>query len=109
MESRPGRRAARPRKRVRPPYTVDVGSKYGAPHGRPVERFDDLEKVHLRRVPINSQGYDPGGAYWGIGIPLWCAWTASGGVLYQRAVDRQTAKTLLEQNMLFADDCTWFR
>lgn len=31
------------------------------------------EKLHLRRVPLDSGGYDPGGAYWGQGTPLYCA------------------------------------
>lgn len=32
------------------------------------------EKLHLRRVPLDSGGYDPGGAYWGTGTPLYCAY-----------------------------------
>lgn len=32
------------------------------------------EKLHLRRVPLDSGGYDPGGAYWGKGTPLYCAY-----------------------------------
>ena len=32
-------------------------------------------KLHLRRVPMSPCGcYDQGGAYWGSGTPLWCAW-----------------------------------
>ena len=30
------------------------------------------EKLHLRKVPLDSGGYDPGGAYWGQGTPLYC-------------------------------------
>jgi hypothetical protein len=31
-------------------------------------------KVHLRRVNLDSGGYDPNGTYFGIGEPLyWCA------------------------------------
>lgn len=28
-------------------------------------------RFYLRRVPINSGGYDSGGAYWGVGEPLY--------------------------------------
>lgn len=27
--------------------------------------------VEIRHVPINSQGYDKSGSYWGVGAPLW--------------------------------------
>lgn len=91
------------------PFERSVNGRYGAPFGRSGQRFDDCEKVRLRRVPINSGGYDPGGAYWGLGGPLWCAWTESGGVLYTRARDRAEAKEKLESNPLFADGCTWLR
>ncbi len=53
-----------------------VHSIYGAPMGR--AEFRDakaLPKRNMRlfRVRINSGGYDDGGAYWGIGAPLYCA------------------------------------
>jgi hypothetical protein len=40
--------------------------------GAPLGRYDKGEKptdkrIYDRRVPINSGGYDRGGAYWGIG------------------------------------------
>lgn len=31
------------------------------------------ERLNLRRVPMHGD-YDPGGAYWGSGTPLYCAW-----------------------------------
>ena len=51
----------------------DVGSRYGAPMGRREYGRFPLGKVRLFRVRINSGGYDDGGAYWGIGQPLYCA------------------------------------
>jgi hypothetical protein len=54
----------------------------------------DGEKLHLRQVPIR-QGYDPGGAYWGQSIPLWCAWGESATEqmeVYVRATNRRAAK-----------------
>lgn len=53
-----------------------VDSQHGAPMGR--ASYGSLPEcfprsVRLFRVNIDSQGYDDGGAYWGIGQPLWCA------------------------------------
>lgn len=60
------------------PYCEKVGSKYGAPMGRNGDQIDPDGRVkwRLRQVPLNSGGYDPGGAYWGTGEPLFCAWGA---------------------------------
>ena len=58
------------------PKLCDVGSKYGAPMGRNGCRplnFNAPLKFYLRRVPLNSGGYDSGGAYWGLGSPLYYA------------------------------------
>lgn len=63
------------------------------------------ERLSLRRVPLGDSGgcYDPGGAYWGSGSPLWCAWgeTATEQLeMYARASNRNEAKakfkTILE-------------
>lgn len=53
-----------------------VNSQRGAPMGR--ASYGSIPEcfprsVRLFRVNIDSQGYDDGGAYWGIGQPLWCA------------------------------------
>lgn len=50
-----------------------VDCKYGAPHGRHgIEAFDpEIEvKLNLEQVPLNSGGYDAGGAYWGLRFPV---------------------------------------
>lgn len=54
----------------------DVDCKHGAPMGR--ASYGSIQEcfpcsVRLFRVNLDSQGYDDGGAYWGIGQPLWCA------------------------------------
>jgi hypothetical protein len=50
-------------------------------------------KVSLRRVRLDSGGYDNGGAYWGIGKPLYWAGSDCGTVtMYFRATDRHNAK-----------------
>ena len=53
-----------------------VASQHGAPMGR--ASYGSIPEcfphtVRLFKVKIDSQGYDDGGAYWGIGGPLWCA------------------------------------
>jgi hypothetical protein len=50
--------------------TPAVNCQYGAPMGRSSDHLSGLivepqEKVTLRRIRINSGGYDSGGAYWG--------------------------------------------
>ena len=55
-------------------------------------------KVHLRRVYLNSGGYDDGGAYWGWAEPLYCAYTDE-AECYVRAKHREIAKwEILQQN-----------
>ncbi|WP_144735268.1 hypothetical protein [Extensimonas perlucida] len=50
-----------------------VSSRFGAPHGRPEEPLrNEPRSVHLFRVPLDSGGYDQGGAYWGHGTPIYC-------------------------------------
>ena len=63
-----------------------VNCKYGAPMGRanvgnyPVTVTSgpncrifkkDQPKIYRKRVRLDSGGYDMGGAYWGIGAPLY--------------------------------------
>lgn len=50
-------------------------------------------KFHLRRVRLDSGGYDSGGAYWGHGKPLYEAFTDSGAdYMTLRASSRDSAK-----------------
>src|SRR5690625_5179711 len=55
----------------------DVGGRYGAPMGRRSYGTVGYEfaprSVRLFRVSLDGGGYDDGGAYWGIGEPLYCA------------------------------------
>lgn len=70
-----------------------VNAKYGAPMGRsdknnpnrPIKKGDmwysginpNAERVFKRQVSLNSGGYDKGGAYWGLGSPLYVLYTRS--------------------------------
>ena len=77
-----------------------VNSTYGAPMGRrdtylPGLEGDDTGRFTLRRVRLDSGGYDPGGAYWGHAEPLyWYAADTEHGQVdgYVRARTRERAK-----------------
>ena len=81
------------------PFESNVSSPFGAPMGR--RTLPLFGKVHLARVPLDNGGYDPGGAYWGIGAPLYCAWNDE-GEMYFRAYSRDGAKTKIP-------GCTFYR
>lgn len=76
-----------------------VNCARGAPMGR--ADWDDgaprdlPRKFYLRRINLDSGGYDSGGAYWGHGAPLYLAETVGvegEAVLYLRAATREAAK-----------------
>lgn len=62
--------------------------------GRRLEAIESRApvKVTLRRVRLDSGGYDSGGAYWGLGEPLFWAGTEGGELdSFFRAADRAAA------------------
>ena len=85
--------------RTTPPSREPVSARYGAPMGRPSVyhpgNYDAAPtKLYLRAIRLNSQGYDPGGAYWGHGGWIWEAWDAEGSVyltgrVYQGSPERK--------------------
>ena len=77
-----------------------VSATYGAPMGR--DRGDSripARKVRLFRVRINSGGYDDGGAYWGLGQPLYCATDDLDYTQYIRGVDRFDAAMKFQEQL----------
>lgn len=75
--------------------TPHVSGRYGAPLGRRSATFANLDpakRIQLFHVPLNGGGYDRGGAYWGLGAPLWCAMDHEGETAFFRARDRAAAK-----------------
>lgn len=53
----------------------------------------DCQRFHLVRMPLDSGGYDSGGAYWGHGDPMWRYESADGQIGgFDRARDRAAAK-----------------
>lgn len=90
--------------------TPNVNSQYGAPMGRRnngTPAHVDGERLYLRHVPINSGGYDAGGAYWGLGQRLWF-WSNTEGDRngYFRARDREEAKAYIRED---APDARFYR
>lgn len=65
---------------------------YGAPLGRSTCPHLDGSKVRVWRVNIDSGGYDDGGAYWGLGSPLYCAEDDGDFRIFLRACDRANAQ-----------------
>ena len=68
------------------------------PYRNPNLPSDTTSKCSLRRVRLDSQGYDPSGRYWGAGAPLWLAegqeGEDEGRYSYVRAASREEAKHL---------------
>lgn len=81
-------------------YQVDtappVSARYGAPMGRrghPIQHDDDLP-MRAARVPLDSGGYDRGGAYWGLrprGLHLYAVQDGLGGLEYVDAPSSRAA------------------
>lgn len=72
-----------------------VGGQYGAPLGRPDTRpnLDGLTADELATCACYGE-YDAGGAYWGLGAPVWAVWECTrpqDGILYVRADTRKAA------------------
>lgn len=79
----------------------DVGPcPYGSPMGRRGDNPRDLQ--HIKRLAARRQGggegYDKGGAYWGLPSNVWGVWgTVNGEILrtYVRASSRDHAISLV--------------
>lgn len=51
-------------------------------------------RFYLRRIRLDAGGYDPGGAYWGIGAPLyWASSEDSQTEFFFRARNRAAARS----------------
>lgn len=70
-----------------------VNARHGAPMGRARDRAPvPGEPLRAVRVTLDPEGYDAGGAYWGLGAPLWRVLGADGAtVAYVRAPDARAA------------------
>jgi len=90
------------------PITL-VHSARGAPMGRPSDPYLDGEAglIYLRPIPLDSGGYDRGGAYWGLGDRLWIAQDQFNNSVYLRAKTRPEAKQIIRAE--FGPDLRFFR
>jgi hypothetical protein len=65
--------------------TPKVNSKFGAPMGRYdkncVGKHDEIPKTSTRRIYLDRGGYDNGGAYWGLGSPLYATYSKCGKII----------------------------
>lgn len=86
-----------------------VSSKYGAPMGRGHSAEPLTGKIRMRLVRLDSGGYDKGGAYWGIGAPLYYAEGDEAGFVYVRGADRRYAKSILLELGFIAEDSRFYR
>jgi hypothetical protein len=111
--------------------TPPVSSRYGAPMGRHTgpSPSGEGQRWQLRRIRLDAGGYDPGGAYWGLGLPLyWCmnedgqeaffrlersdyaeAYEAAGPFARRHSIDpeRNTAKHIIRRD--FDPGATFYR
>lgn len=76
-------------------------SAYGASMGRPGRAIPlENELCKLHRVPLDSGGYDPGGAYWGTPSDLWRLQCADGD-RFTRAPTRFRAFLKFHEDLRF--------
>lgn len=66
-------------------------------------------KIRMRRVRLNSGGYDPGGAYFGIGAPLYYAEGDEGSYVYVRGASRHYAKAILAELGYIDESARFYR
>ena len=77
-------------------------SRFGASMGRASDLpLDSTGPLTLHHVPLDSGGYDPGGAYWGTPDDLYAAVDGDGRVRYLRAPTPEEARAT------FPDGITW--
>lgn len=79
--------------------TPPVNAKYGAPMGRHArgseyKLTEHAKPVYLVRCRLDNGGYDAGGAYWGLGEPLYYYSAQPEGLIdgYVRGRTREIAK-----------------
>lgn len=82
------------------PAFPPLSCRYGAPMGRSDNGPSPTpDRLHLVRARMSACGaYDAGGAYWGTGTPLYCAWSADGFRRYFRAPSRRAALAIAAEH-----------
>lgn len=81
----------------------EVSCKYGAPMGRSNRIPKDIDtagKLYLEKLRWVDGAYDQGGAYWGMGNPIYRASGESETEqveIFVRAIDREDAKVQIKE------------
>ena len=87
-----------------PTQTPDTGwmgdRSRGSSMGRAESHLENEQiaekSIYLSRVKIDCRGYDSGGCYWGLGRPLYCAYSEDYSYIrYVRASSREEAAAKL--------------
>lgn len=75
-----------------------VSSRYGAPMGRmsASDLGSEPRSLRLFHLPLDSGGYDAGGAYWGFPNNIYCAMDREGNIQTVRASSRLHAAMELD-------------
>lgn len=74
------------------PVDCSRGAPMGRPYRSPAPDVAPPAILRVRRVRIDSGGYDDGGAYWGLGAPLWQLHGGNGAVSnFYRACTKRAA------------------
>jgi hypothetical protein len=79
---------------------IDPKLRVNAGRGAPMGRRDKRPRAYgghlvVQQVPLDDGGYDPGGAYWGTGDPLWWFGSDDGEVFaFTRAPDVEAARAV---------------
>ena len=91
------------------PTMTKVSTTYGAPMGRHGSYCEPEGRVYLRRLQLDSGGYDSGGAYWGHGAPIYWATDGQAGGLDMtlRARSRDAAKSAIRAEFPDANVAFW--
>ena len=85
------------RKRVDPNKLLEkLDCKYGSPMGRRTIKDNPAAKVRLFRMKMVDSCYDVGGAYWGMGTPIYVA-IGEGFQAFTRQHSREDAKTYFKE------------
>lgn len=80
-------------------------SGWGAQMGRRDQKEGRPERLCLQRLRLHDGAYDSGGAYWGSGTSLWCAFSPDGSEneymirVFVRARTREEAKQLVLEEL----------
>lgn len=84
-----------------------VSCYYGAPMGRHAQGREPAGPLFAFAVPLDSGGYDPGGAYWGIRARGRMLYAVTDGAEFVRYVDARCRSHALAEVLQERPDDSW--